>query len=462
MNRMIETEEAWHQVPSRKRRLGIRMPTPALSGALAILLLALALAYVWSTGGKTPASSPAFTLLSRAWAAEEALFNGEEIVHIVNEIVVKPISNTTLAARRWYPIVSLEATGRPRFHQLRLPAETGEGYTVDDQAWYDPATGQFTRMLTAEGKGIYGNSYDGEAVYSLEPDEEGALRVVRTPIAVSFQAPESPAGFLGIAAGLPFKLDEGNASRFLDAGETVLENGARVQVFKTASSGGANTEDDSYWLFKVRMDNSTITESEWVNDGESMLIVRRVLTETVKKPGVTWVLPDERPSISEEEGRPNASVATDMVEQDVTVQHMVEKADFETYIFRSCPSWTDECKIVDVLDIISPPKRMFSIAYRAGDGRHVVLAQIPSCNMLYGKMFQLFQQLGKIRLVYTSPNGFKVWSVSEAEDKKSAMTLLKGARSIIKCRPSADRTGYLLESPAGTYPQLAVNGQVTE
>ena len=74
------------------------------------------------------------------------------------------------------------------------------------------------------------------------------------------------------------------------------------------------------------------------------------------------------------------------------------------------------------------------------------------------------QSLGQVakqgRLVYTSPNGFKVWST--AQDKWAANIALQSARSVILDPPAEDRSGYMLESPAGTFPMLAVNGALTE
>ena len=36
-----------------------------------------------------------------------------------------PISNPTLARRRWFPLMSLEASGQPRFCMLNLPSDRG-------------------------------------------------------------------------------------------------------------------------------------------------------------------------------------------------------------------------------------------------------------------------------------------------------------------------------------------------
>jgi hypothetical protein len=64
------------------------------------------------------------------------------------------------------------------------------------------------------------------------------------------------------------------------------------------------------------------------------------------------------------------------------------------------------------------------------------------------------------KVVYTSPNGVNV--LSGPQDKWLAGILLQSSRAIIGDPPSEDRTGYLLQTPEGTFPALAVNGQLTD
>ena len=92
--------------------------------------------------GRAQSGPSAFGLLTEACAAEEDLFTGNQIVHLVKEIVVLPTADQALARMRWLPLMSLDATGKPRFNQLTLPAEVDKGYTVEDESWYDPATGR--------------------------------------------------------------------------------------------------------------------------------------------------------------------------------------------------------------------------------------------------------------------------------------------------------------------------------
>jgi hypothetical protein len=96
---------------------------------------------------------------------------------------------------------------------------------------------------------------------------------------------------------------------------------------------------------------------------------------------------------------------------------------------------------------------MFAVTYRAKDGRHVVLMQSHSYNTMLGPLVKI----GK--LVYTSPGGVKVWS--GPRDAWLAQILLQSARATIHDPPGKNPIGYLLETPAGTFPALAINGPLT-
>jgi hypothetical protein len=315
---------------------------------------------------------------------------------------------------------------------------------VADEAWYDGATGRFARVLSTGGKTVFANAYDGEAVYSLQ--EAGGVR--REPVGAGFTAPTSPAEFLGIAAGLTNQVQTGNPDLVEAAGEGTLADGSPVTIVK-AGLPDPEGKVSAYWLFRIRRDNNTIAEMEFFIGNESQLVVRRVLTETVPAPRVPWNLEGVSGGAAQD-----VSVRPDMVRSDVSIQNMVATADFETYVFSTAPAWAPEQTIVDVLDVASPPQRMFITACRAKDGRHVVLVQSPSYNRMLGPLAKAG------RVVYESPNGFKVWS--GPRDQWLADILLKSARAWIRDESAADRTGYMLESPAGTFPCLAVNGAISE
>lgn len=440
-------------VSTSRRRIGPGKLMLGATGTAIALLLITALFHAGGPWRKEPAS----VLLSKAWAAEKELFTGEGVIHIINEIVVKPVSNPDLAEMRWLPIVSLDATGEHRFHQLALPAAPGEEYTVHDQAWYDPGTGRFVRLLSKDEKPVFANAYDGEAVFTLEPVAEATSQVVETPVSTDFQPPSGPARFFGITAGLPSSIDELREDHLEDAGDAVLDDGSKVRVIRTISADGApEALTDSYWAFRIRQDDNTIAEMEWLIGEESMLLLRRIGTETVESPGVPWDLAGIENFTNTSLGPEKSGLLRflpDMVIPNVSVQHMLKKAEYETYVFSANPSWAGERQIADILDVASPPHRMFAITYRADDGRHMVLIQ----GYTYNKMLNI-ARTGK--LIYESPRGFKVWS--GPRDKWLAGILLNSARAAIRDPASEDRTGYVIETPAETLPALAINGPVTD
>jgi hypothetical protein len=434
----------------------VRRMRPIAAIALAASLLVAATAILWHPEEGSDNHS-AFTLLGRAYAAEETLFAADRIVHLVNEIVVKPIANAEAARLRWFPIMSLEATGKTRFHQLALSANAGDGYTITDDVWFEAATGRFARQLLTDGRPIYANSYDGEDVYWLNVAADGRSQIEKRKTAAEFQPPENPEKLLGIAAGLPARLDETNKRLVADAGEVRLDDGTMARRVRAGYPGpGADVVSaDAYVQFTIRQDDNTIARIEFVVGEESLYEVRRVKTETVARNDIAWNLAGLESRVADATPAPGPGIFPDMVIRNVTVDHMVEKASFPTYIFQSAPAWTDEGQITDILDVASPPNRMFATAYAAKDGRHVVLIQSATYNNTLG---QAVAKLGKV--VYTSYGGVKV--ISGAQDKWLAGILLQSARPMINDPPSEDRTGYLLETPLGTFPALAINGQLSD
>ncbi len=432
-------------------RAGLGKPV-WIAGLAAFLLLAIPVFdLLFFPNPESGRDHAAAGLLARAWAAEQELFTGEGIVYLVNEILVNPVKNPELAGIRWLPMGTLQASGQMQMNQLRLPAGPGESYRLSDTALYDPPTGRFMRIVQKDDQVIFATSYDGKSVFTFQPGGTGEARVVKIPVAEAFQAPKDPAGFLGIGAGFQSRIDEQDSTRVQRLEDTTLADGTPVRVLKTNPMTPEGTPE-SYMLFRIRQDNGTIAEMEWMAAGESLLLFRRIKTSTLEDRGIHWDLSEidtkAKPGVSSPE------VVPDMVIPDVSVEHMAEKADFAVYIFSATPAWTQRRVILDILDIASPPHRMFALAYPASDKRHVVMIQAVTYNQAFGGLVK------QGTLIYTSPNGFKVWSTPQ--DKMGAMIALQSLRAVIQDAPSEDRTGYILESPAGTFPALAVNGPVID
>ncbi len=447
--------------PAARQRGRFWKPVLALAAAALICLSATVL-YLNGWMGNDSARVPAFSLLSKAWAAEEAAFAANGILHLVNEIHVKAVEDPNLAQARWFPIMALDAEGKPRFHQLALGAEPGEEYVVDDQVWFEPASGKFLRLLSSDGAPLFANAYDGQAVYSLEPGADPAPKAVGNPVSAAFQRPKNPAEFLGMGAGLPSHFNGLDPSLVSDAGTDELADGTPVRVIQSQMKPveGAPPQSDTHFFFKVREDDNTVAEIEWILNGTSALTIRRVGAETLETAEVPWDLGKLENVLKVSVAAPKAkkhgllSLFTDMVISNVSVKDMIAKADFETYCFSAAPAWTGKEEITDILDVASPPHRMFSIAYRAENHRHVVLVQSYSYNAMAGQMARA------ATLAYTSPRGVKVWAGPQG--KWLADILLKSSRAVLREGPAADCTGYLLETPSHTFPALAVNGPIGE
>ena len=379
-------------------------PLAAALAAAAVLLIAGTLLWRADRGQR---GQSAFGLLAEACAAEENQFKGKQIVHLASEIIVEPVADPALAQIRWLPLASLEATGKLRFSQLTLPAEVNKGYSVEDQSWYDPATGRFARVLTRDGKPIFANSYDGTNVYALESPAGGPPRIVSHAIAKDFQVPKNPAEFLGMAAGLRSGLDVKDENWVRSVEKTRLDDGAEAQIVKVKLGLGnpdAKETMDSYWLVTIRLDGNTLEREEWFAQGKSMLVIRRDKASPDEAPGVGWDLAELAKQLAAAVVATWPKILPDMLLLDVSVEQMVKKADFKTYMFGKAPPWAEQRQIADMLDVASPPHRMFLIAYQTKDHRHVVLLQSFTYNANFGRLLKTW------RLVYTSPTGVKVWS----------------------------------------------------
>jgi hypothetical protein len=390
----------------------------------------------------------AYSLLAKACAAEEGLFVGTEIIHIQNEIIVQAGAGVGMGFV-WLPMCSMKPDGGLRFNQLKF-ATAPESYVVTDHSWYDPATGHFSRILKTGDSMVFANSYDGEFVCDANVAPGGVVQVNRQAVATAFKPPQSPAEYLGLAAGLATSLSQDD-SMVQSAQESTLTDGEPIHIY-TVGMPDPDGQLQGYWLFKVRDWDSTIAEKEFILQGRSQLLIRRVLTEPAQSPGIAW-------DLGELEGTATStaqqvSITPDMVVPGVSVAHMVERATFETYVFSAKPAWTGDLGITDVIDPASPGTRMFIMAARAEDGRHLVLVQSPTYNKMLGGVVKQGQ------VVYTSPNGFKVHG--GGPQKWYSGILLQSAQYVIKDPPSEDRIGYILESPAGTFPALAINGPVTD
>jgi hypothetical protein len=442
--------------PWKRRAVRMRL---AIALAAAVLL-ALILFPFWS--GLSPSrNGGAFDLLARAEAAEARLFVAADVVGLASEIVVEPVPDAVLAEARWLPLVSVGADGKPRFHELKLGGDPKAGYTIRDESWFDPATRRFAHVLILKDRPLFANSYDGRSVRLLEVDEQGQARIKDEPVAPGFQPPKDPAEVLGIFAFVKGSKEQfDRTSRVRDDGSIKLADGTSARVLRlTFLDGDSAPGLDSYLRVTIRDDSHRVESLELVAAGKRLYTVRRTEASGPREPRYGWDLAGLRPAIEKKPGGNTPPVKTfaDLVRPNVTVEELAKRADYPVYVLGRDPSWSARRQIVDILDVASPPHRMFAAVYPAKDKRHIVLMQARTFNANLGPL----ARAGK--LLYTSPAGVKVWSgKNDRQMAEILLTSMAASGQFFSGPPAADRTCYLLETPEGTFPALAVNGTLTD
>lgn len=426
-------------------------------------------------------------ILAKAQAAEKALFAGDKIVHIMSEITVyrsqynpktqemiEKIGNTKMSAAEldkmnrelisswlvsWLPMMSLQPNGDQRLTDIRLAKDADQTYTIYDNSWYEAKTGRFVRTMDVNDKVIFANSYDGQFVNITETAADGKVQLKSEAVSANFKAPENPAEFLGITAGVQQCMtDKCFNQPVQDITKDTLADGTPVHVYKIGFPnpwGDLNT----YYLFKIRRADEIIAEIEYVFNGQSQMVIRRVVSEQVDKPDYSWNLAELSSKELAGETSSGVTVASDVAIPNVSVRHMIDKADFETYIFATDPNWTKSRMIIDVMDPMNPPGRLFVIMYTPNDDntRMVMLIQSQTHNKYMGAMFKQAEAQGK-KLDYKEyTNGCKIY-----RDTGSAAFWTELVFKNSGIEPAKDRSGFIVQSPAGTFPLIAVNGPVTE
>lgn len=460
---LLDRYEMLARQPKEKRwRTIMKKNTRTIQSAAAVFIIgAVLLAYL----GLTPVNEPidALGLISQAHAAEARLFIGSKIVHLLNEIIVFPIQQKDevlteemqqvqkYLASNWVPVCTLSYDGQLRSHQLNMEAGPSESYTIHDHAWYNPETGQFSRVMRTDDQILLANAWDGVNVYE-SISNGGPISIEGQATTAGFQPPMNPAAFLGIAAGISAgeDNDEEGHINILDQYEDTLDDETAVTVFKM---GYVNYDNSipAYTLLKIRVDDGIIAEIAFYQADQLRYQIRRVLTEQVDQPEIAWNLENlEIPEQVTETDAP-VSVRADMVMPDATVASMAQRADFPTYIFAQNPSWTGELNLIDALDVASPPKRLFIARYQSQvDERHVVMVQAHTYTIMMSK-------LNEVPSWFSTSNGMTVWGGGPEQAWWTGL-VLKSAQ----ITAAQDRTGCMIKSPGDTWIALVINGPIEQ
>jgi hypothetical protein len=452
---------------------------PAAIAASILLVVGL---LVWPTNPNNKLSS--FALLTQAHAAEQTVFSGQGIVYLVNEFTLFPVAKDKKFSNRlkdlesslaknelenlntknletlkawfsfsWLPFYSIGADGQMKCNQMEPAANNS--CVVTEKIWHESATGRFIRIMEADGKVIFANSFDGQNVCSSY-DNAGVLSIRKEPAAADFEVPQNPVDFLGMGAGITVAFSrKEDYPPIINVSEETM-NQTQVRVYKM---GFKDLEGcaETYYLFKVGMEDNIIQEIQCVVEGQPSMILKRISAQSIPQPALSW-------NLKEIDDKKTAAAATpvvirsDIFSANISVDQMVRTADFETYIFSINPAWTSEGQISSGPDEGSSTSLMFNIVYQARDGRHVILSQMPSLTRYHTGIFKKLEEIGQpFAASYNSPLGYAMYHTGKSEKWWTEFSIKASG-----FEPAENRCGVIIRTPAGTYLALAVNGPVSE
>jgi hypothetical protein len=328
------------------------MKSPITRVAAVLLLMAGIAVMSWQSPDSTGDQRSSLTFLSlinTASAAEQALFTGENIVHITHEITLYPNSDAPDMAAKldeliasdfsrtkdaafmrawfssyvWLPVHSLEPDGEFRWHKLELDETAEKASSVQEHIWYDPDSGFFARVFKQQEQVLFALSYDGEAVYLAQASDDGRFEVQREPITEQFSLPDNPAEFLGISASFQGSMDMRNLPPVEEDSLEQLPDGTWVRVYKLRWQ-----ETDAYHVFQVRDDDDTIEQIESVAYGRPIQQIQRVSSDSAETPGISWNLAE----LAGQTTQAQSEVTFTEGMTEITAQQMAERALVETYI----------------------------------------------------------------------------------------------------------------------------------
>ncbi len=322
-----------------------------------------------------------------------------------------------------------------------------------DELWFDNTNKRFKRIFSIDGYTVYACAYDGETLEMHKRDSEKKLNVSVHNVGPSFATSEISSRFLGGSPGGRMNFAKVNA-RELDEIYTFSDgaNAHSIKVTMKLPVPILQEMTDTYWIFRINETTGFLQEMEFIIHGDTVMTVRNVSDKYIDNSYNNWMLSDDARGAASSSYTWGAYVLDDMVLTDVSLEHMAEKADFENYAFSGNPYWVRSQTIVDLLDIVHPPKRMFLTVCESNDGRDMLLVQSPFLASGLGKM----KKMGKV--TYESPDGYMFWHGFAY--KWVAKIFFSSTKSILDSKSKGPDNGYYIETPSATCLFLAVKGKL--
>lgn len=451
------------------------MKSPITRTAAMIAVIVSTIWAYYQSVGNSGGTATVLSLLKAASAAENAWFTGEQTVHIVNQAVITPqhdfndvgllmknlesnFDNANLmalllrvATPHGMDISSLDANGHRHTHHLALiDPQAGEA-TIEDRSWYDPVTGCYARVLMRKGSVLFGHSFDGRRVYLAHCDDRGELIVQSEPVTASFSIPETPADFLGFTAGIRNMLEKQEMFIRGKPTESTIR-GRAVQVYKL-SWFELNDKRIPYLQLSVDKNDQSIVRIELVANQKPAQITDHLSMTRGVLPSVGWDL-SALPG-SHDGSVTDVTVRGEISREGLTVQEMAEHATYPVFVFGKNPQGTLRRTIIDGVDPVSPPDRVFNIIYETQNDVAVGLSQSQILDRyIKAQAAPLSKEAFDLRRLITTSHGFKVYRLN-ANGNEFILGLLFDS---LNKKAAENQNCYLLESPEGRFICLGIDG----
>jgi hypothetical protein len=462
------------------------MKSPVTRIAAVLVLIAGIAVFRWQNSDKQ-SQITFLSLINTACAAEQALFTGENIVHITHEITLYPDANAPDITEKlndlidsnfsrnkdrdfirawfssyvWLPVHSLGPNGEFRWHKLELAKTADKACVIQEHIWYDPDSGFFARVFKQQEQVLFAMSFDGDAVYLAQASEDGRFEVKREPITDQFTLPDNPAEFLGISASFQDSMDMMDLPPVEEQSSRRLADGRWVRICKLRWQ-----DTDAYHVFQVDAHDNTIEQIESVAYGRPVQQIQRVSSDSVETPAYSWSLTE---LIGQTTQAQSAVKFTEGMTE-ITAQQMADRALAETFVFGRIPDWIAEQTYLEVLDEASPMRRMFMVLCTATDGRHVILIQGSTIGQYLQAIFRMNKQAGfRWTPQVFAGNRFKMHVLPEMRHLPNDIgdrAMRSWSSGLIfketGFEPSENARGYVLHSPTNTDFAMVINGKVSD
>ncbi len=431
-----------------------------LFGAAAVLLAGFSFSLFYPgapfRGGKEADNPKQFlSLVTQAMAAQRELVYSDGVTHLTVKRILPAVSDPDVAKCRWFPMCSVQPDGSLLSNRVLMRARPNQPYEVKEDLWVDYESGLFSHIISFEGEVLFANSFDGININTMSIESDDSF--ISTPAVPEFSLPEKLPQKFGMLADWDSLLSTNYVeqhNRMSLTGETALESGEKVRVLEIKGLPDHEGVVSSAHLLKIRISDNTLAETEFITDGETSELTRYLPPKKIQPLESPWKIEGLQTVPEPIRKLYGLYLEMDVIRTDITREEMLELSEFPICDFDSNPAWTDSSSIY-FLRMFGSLKEDFTLVYLAAPGgKHVILNQAD----YWSPLAERYKASGPL---YTSSSGFKIYSLGDRA-KWYANIYITASSGVHGEQPSADRVAYIVETPAGTWCKLAINGTLSD